>query len=716
MEPGSEKWLSPSKPTASPKLLSTRENNENDPSQQDKMIPKFQNQNKPFAKHFMSPTISAASKAAPPRNKILSERNENSFIPDFQIPKSEKKKYDPLTNYLSPRPQYLRFNPNRRREIFTRLEKEELNDNSSSDSHSQEVINDEESVVNPENEEIDNLEGGDKNICKDYEDEEEDGEEIEEKGWCFKGVLKFVFTLIAFVFSTSYICTMNSSQQQDVWPKVKDGFFMVKRQTLEVVGVKMWETEFLKMEVGDKYDEFEESGFEADDNAGIIEDDDDVENSEVAETNGDEKWEIEESINLEAVENDVENPEVVEINGDENREIEESINMEAVENNTENSEVVKIVGGENWEIEESVEKFDNELVENDIEDSDQSEVKAESLDRSVDAKTDASVNAESFSYSALNEDNAEKIEAVESEIETEKESYEQSTAAKTDESENADKYGLEREIKGSDQELLIDDVVEKNEKVGRKNEAVIFGASLILASLAIVVYRFKKSRIASAEKSELVVIKPCKLAAAVEEKKKIEFIARPSVLDSTEEAPKKLDHFVYAPSVELIGEIVVGRESNANTYTLAGPVLAPTQMSARESSNVSSHSFGSFTTETKITKKEGGQSGERAVESTPVRRSSRLRSRAAATNINSVAAHVVKDNVLTYLMGNCVMISERSYKARLAENEDDAEEEASSAISDEVMDDPFETVDSCPIDEVVDDDEHFPLFFISSSN
>ncbi|KAL3634471.1 hypothetical protein CASFOL_021525 [Castilleja foliolosa] len=71
------------------------------------MIPKFQDQNKPFAKHFMAPTISAPSKATPPRNKILSERNENSLNSDFQIPKPEKKKYDPLTNYLSPRPKNL---------------------------------------------------------------------------------------------------------------------------------------------------------------------------------------------------------------------------------------------------------------------------------------------------------------------------------------------------------------------------------------------------------------------------------------------------------------------------------------------------------------------------------------------------------------------------------------------------------------------------------
>lgn len=63
----------------------------------------------------------------------------------------------------------------------------------------------------------------------------------------------------------------------------------------------------------------------------------------------------------------------------------------------------------------------------------------------------------------------------------------------------------------------------------------------------------------------------------------------------------------------------------------------------------------------------------------------------------------------SYLMGNCSMISDRSYKAPLEfpENEDDADEDASSAISDEVMDDPLETSESSPIDEVDDDDVHF---------
>uniref|UniRef100_A0A803NZ87 Uncharacterized protein n=1 Tax=Cannabis sativa TaxID=3483 RepID=A0A803NZ87_CANSA len=101
-------------------------------------------------KHYMSTTISAASKANLPRKKILGDRNEasepsSSFETKFEkisiLDNSDESlsqsngggeeeenedalvvsadlasspPYDPLTNYLSPRPQFLRYKPNRR--------------------------------------------------------------------------------------------------------------------------------------------------------------------------------------------------------------------------------------------------------------------------------------------------------------------------------------------------------------------------------------------------------------------------------------------------------------------------------------------------------------------------------------------------------------------------------------------------------------------------
>lgn len=113
-----------------------------------------QNLKKAAAKNYMSSTISAASKAIAPRKKILAERNEASEPTSFDADakknsvldncggdglsqeeakspqvsqfngddeKEEEflfKPYDPVTNYLSPRPRFLRYKPNRRREIF----------------------------------------------------------------------------------------------------------------------------------------------------------------------------------------------------------------------------------------------------------------------------------------------------------------------------------------------------------------------------------------------------------------------------------------------------------------------------------------------------------------------------------------------------------------------------------------------------------------------
>ncbi|KAG9456477.1 hypothetical protein H6P81_000985 [Aristolochia fimbriata] len=110
--------------------------------------PQFQ---KKVAKNFMAPTISAASKVSTPRKKILAERNEcfgsacserlaevspasgpldvsarrtplSSKISQSDDADSSSAPYDPLTNYLSPRPRFLRYNPNRRLE-FLRSEK-----------------------------------------------------------------------------------------------------------------------------------------------------------------------------------------------------------------------------------------------------------------------------------------------------------------------------------------------------------------------------------------------------------------------------------------------------------------------------------------------------------------------------------------------------------------------------------------------------------------
>nr|GMD33767.1 uncharacterized protein LOC109192494 isoform X2 [Ipomoea batatas] len=132
-------------PSAAPKpsLSGAGETNENVLTQ-DQMNSKLHNHKKSLNRHFISPPMSEASKTAVRGKNILGERNgadsnsgrsslgissqscasgsnddeeNSSFVAD-----SSSNQYDPLTNYLSPRPKYLRYKPNRRREILLHLE------------------------------------------------------------------------------------------------------------------------------------------------------------------------------------------------------------------------------------------------------------------------------------------------------------------------------------------------------------------------------------------------------------------------------------------------------------------------------------------------------------------------------------------------------------------------------------------------------------------
>ncbi|KAM0004658.1 hypothetical protein Hdeb2414_s0007g00234121 [Helianthus debilis subsp. tardiflorus] len=85
----------------------------------------------------MSPTISATNKAFVPKKKILGERNETLDVveqhcgskpvkcsvvdsdDDMERDFVGSKPYDPVKNYLSPKPKFLRYNPDRRREILS---------------------------------------------------------------------------------------------------------------------------------------------------------------------------------------------------------------------------------------------------------------------------------------------------------------------------------------------------------------------------------------------------------------------------------------------------------------------------------------------------------------------------------------------------------------------------------------------------------------------
>lgn len=242
----------------------------------------LQNKKKPMAKNYMASTISAASKAVTPRKKILAERNEaseneasepSSFDTDVREistfensherlsrtePKSpsvsqspcleddrdadlSSKPYDPLTNYLSPRPQFLRYKPNRRREIFRGGEngagEEEdgivsgsgsfdslkgIDDEAASDTDVGSSISGGGSPPAQEDGEIEEA---------DEEMEEIDEEEIEEeenKGCNVKGVFKTLLLMAVFLLSTVFISSMNSSR-----PLCEDAYCQMRNQTFE---------------------------------------------------------------------------------------------------------------------------------------------------------------------------------------------------------------------------------------------------------------------------------------------------------------------------------------------------------------------------------------------------------------------------------------------------------------------------------------------------
>ncbi|XP_022723767.1 uncharacterized protein LOC111280587 [Durio zibethinus] len=252
---GSKKKVSFStsiKSSASPTV-----SDENDRSSQEMSL-NLENPKKQTVKDFMSLTVSAASKATFPRKKILAERNESpgsnlsnthlSKTPDLDskaspktIPKSSHKNspnldpkvtskepfsqktplsyssrdetpsprpYDPLTNYLSPRPQFLRYNPSRRKEIFLRLEMEEKERDDGSS-----VSSDNPSLASSSSQE-DEQYGDENESFLEQEDEEfdiESDEEAEEEvGWSLRRVLKYLLLLVVLVITTSYISSINS--------------------------------------------------------------------------------------------------------------------------------------------------------------------------------------------------------------------------------------------------------------------------------------------------------------------------------------------------------------------------------------------------------------------------------------------------------------------------------------------------------------------------
>lgn len=255
------------------------------------MGPNSPNPKKLTQKHYMSPTISAASKAIIPKKKILAERNEASE-PIFSEPVVQKtsnleskptssnpvtgksdiaspqgfepndneenvvadgslRPYDPLTNYLSPRPKFLRYKPNRRQEIFHRLENEipEGKDGLSStsgSSESQKVSDEESDSGSGHGSLISSTQEDAKQDHEEIEESDEENEEVEEEEvWSVKRVLESLFWFVLLVISTIYVSSMNSpepSPSLQSFEGPKYGYCEIQNRTLEAFMAKKVES------------------------------------------------------------------------------------------------------------------------------------------------------------------------------------------------------------------------------------------------------------------------------------------------------------------------------------------------------------------------------------------------------------------------------------------------------------------------------------------
>ncbi|TMW84565.1 hypothetical protein EJD97_024931 [Solanum chilense] len=650
-------------------LSGSRESNENEqPLNQ-----------KPMTKNFMSPTISAASKASiPMRKKILAERNELSTTCESlphkasnvgsktnslnstshcsgklpistysyasesdndqennSVVDSSYKPYDPLTNDLGPRPKYLRYQPNRRRGTFLDPKKSDEDQGSLQHTH------------DPSNlPEISNLElENDEDVVEDsVEDDEEEMEEDVDREWSLKGVFKILLLLAVFFLSGSNLSTMESIVSSD-------SGVMIRKNIFEAVFHEIYGSDSAYVD----QPEYSQSGF--------------LELCQIETTN-----------ELKAVEFVEDTVELLEVGSAEMEETtqpqEEGVSAD-VDTNQDNMEVEvthSVVHGDEEEEtmstdadevtifnevdEAKVDGFDEQLQRDQV---DKNDPELENLEVLLD-----DISSSKFELAEV-DNNVEQLE---------KTSQEQTGEVEIQETvpEGAEEIETEVELSNFDTEIESENAEVK--EIGPSNAVIVVGVSAASALLAMaIIYVARKpnasigtpqaeilnnSAIASVEgelleKKTETSVKVSSLQeplnnpsenrrnSHLERIPAIESITQASSLcGPTKEASKEISHF-SAPKIELLGEMMVGEVSSSlrscvgknnmieaegsNTNISKGVVLPPAQPSVVETD---SPSYGSFTAEKKILKKKVEKDREeikKVVLTTPVRRSSRIRDR-----------------------------------------------------------------------------------------
>ncbi|XP_049396307.1 uncharacterized protein LOC125860400 [Solanum stenotomum] len=626
-------------------LSGSRESNENEqPLNQ-----------KPMTKNFMSPTISAASKASIPiKKKILAERNELSTTCETlphkasnstshrsgklpiasysyasesendqennSVVDSSYKPYDPLTNDLGPRPKYLRYQPNRRRGTF--LDPQKSDGDQVSLQQTQDPLNlPEKHNLEPEN---------DEDVVEDsVEDDEEEMEEDVDREWSLKGVFKILLLLVVFFLSGSNLSSMDSV--------VSSGSGVVIRKNIfEAVFYEIYGSESAYVD----QPEYFQSGF--------------LELSQRETTD--------ELKAVEIVEDTVELLEVGSAEMEETTESQEglSADIDIDQDNTEVEVTHSVVHGD--EEEEAMSTAADEVtISNEVDEEEVGDFDEQQLQENLEVLLD-DISSSKFELAEV-DNNVEQVE---------KTSQEQTGEVEIPEivPEGTEKIETELEISN-----LVTEIESENAEVkenGLSNAVIVVGVSaasaLLVASMAIIyVTRKPNASTPQAEilnNSAIASVEGELLEKKTETSVKVSSLQEPlnypsenrrnshlestpalgsitqasSLCGPTKEASKEISHF-SAPKIELLGEMMVGEVSSSlrscvrknnmieaegsNTNISKGVVLPPAQPT-------DSPSYGSFTAEKKILKKKVEKDGEeikKVLLTTPVRRSSRIRDR-----------------------------------------------------------------------------------------
>ncbi|KAM7255575.1 hypothetical protein ACFE04_008473 [Oxalis oulophora] len=197
-----------------PQTLNGTDENENEKSYE-KMDPNLRDQRKPHIAEF-------------------DENEQNYDLPvDF-----DSKPYDPETNYLSPRPKFLRYKPTRRQEILLRKENESSSDISRSSSfESKKEFGEENALINAL--EVSTGNSKEEENEQEFDESDDEFEKIDEvRGWGLKGLFKFILVLVALVFSTSYVCSVNShspSFSAQAVRSLEDKYYFIQHNVYEFV-------------------------------------------------------------------------------------------------------------------------------------------------------------------------------------------------------------------------------------------------------------------------------------------------------------------------------------------------------------------------------------------------------------------------------------------------------------------------------------------------